>query len=105
MPDTDDDDEALLCDLLICQDIDDNDHLQDASNLAWRFDVEVPVDEAPVQVCEDQLEELIYLATNAKKQRTEVKLSTLTDSELLEFEKAKRAEVDTGLRPGQCAGS
>ena len=100
VPDTDDDDEALLCDLLICQDIDDNSHLQDVSNLAWRFNVEVPVDEVPTHVCEDQLEELIFLATNAKKQRTEVKLSTLTASELQEFEKAKRAEVENWLKTG-----
>ena len=100
VPDTDDDDEALLCDLLICQDIDDNSHLQDVSILAWRFNVEVPVDEVPTHVCEDQLEELIFLATNAKKQRTEVKLSTLTASEQQEFEKAKRAEVENWLKTG-----
>ena len=100
VPDSDMEDDALLCDFLMCQDIDDTSHLRDENNLAWRYELEVPIEDAKANMCEDQLEELIFLATNQKKARTEVKLSTLSESEQLEFEKAKTAEVDNWLKTG-----
>ena len=42
VPDIDEEGDSLLCDLLICQDMDDNRHLQDNPKLALRFEVEVP---------------------------------------------------------------
>ena len=44
--------------------------------------------------------ELLFLATTQKKQRTEVKLSTLTTSERQEFEEAKSKEVRNWLQTG-----
>jgi len=38
------------------------------------------------------------LATSAKKQRTEVKLSTLTPEEIKEFEKAKESEIQNWVK-------
>ena len=100
VPDTDEEGDSLLCDLLICQDLDDNRHLQADSNLAWRLEVEVPETDISNDVSAEQLETMIFLATNQKKQRTEVKLCTLTDSERQEFDKAKQAEVDNWLKTG-----
>ena len=85
---------------LLCQDLDDSQHLKTTSDLAWRFEVDVPADDVCFNISHDQVEELIFLASNPKKQRTEVKLSTLSPSEKAEFEKAKQTEVDNWLKTG-----
>ena len=48
-------------------------------------------------------EELVFLATASKKQRTEVKLSTLDSAEKKEFELAKTKEVNNWLQTGTVA--
>jgi len=45
-------------------------------------------------------EELVFLATATKKQRTEVKLSTPDPAEKKEFEFAKAKEVKYGFKLG-----
>lgn len=100
IPDTDEEGESLLCDLLLCHDIDDNRHLQEDPNLAWRFEVEVPEPDMSDKISDEQLETMICLATSQKKQRTEVKLCTLTESERQEFDRAKQAEVENWLKTG-----
>ena len=100
VPDTDEEGDSLLCDLLLCQDVDDSRHLQNDPNLAWRWEVEVPESDMRNNISSEQFENMIFLATNQKKQRTEVKLCTLTDSERQEFEKAKQAEVENWLKTG-----
>ena len=100
VPVPDSDDDGLMCDLLLCQDLDDSQHLKTTSDLAWRFEVDVPADDVCFNISHDQVEELIFLASNPKKQRTEVKLSTLSPSEKAEFEKAKQTEVDNWLKTG-----
>jgi hypothetical protein len=92
--------DQLVCDLLLCQDIDEQCHLTSAVDLAWRYEIEV--DDQHVNFCEspDQVEDTILLATAAKKQRTEIKLSQLTACEREEFEKAKGAEISNWLSTG-----
>ena len=70
----------------------------DNQHLAWRceYDMIIPhefANEAPTP-----LESWILLATNAKKQRTEVRLSELTPSEREEFKAAKQAEVHNWIK-------
>ena len=69
------------------------------SNCAWRQEYEVPW--SVEQLNENTLEENIaLLATSAKRQRTEVKLSSLTEAEQKEFEKAKQSEIQNWLSTG-----
>lgn len=92
--------DQLVCDLLLCQDIDEQCHLTNAVDLAWRFEVEVDPKHIPSVVPPDDVEEIVLLATASKKQRTEIKLSQLTASEYEEFEKAKGAEIANWLSTG-----
>ena len=69
-----------------------------SANYAWRMELEVPK-----VISSDSympIEDLIFVATNQKKQRTEVKLSTLSPEEKEEFEKAKQSEVNNWLQTG-----
>ena len=95
VPETDDE---LLCDMLTCTDAEAFLASEPNENLAWRFELEIPQDipnESNIQI-----DDLILLATNQKKQRTEVKLSHLTIQEQEEFEKAKASEVNNWLQTG-----
>ena len=87
-------------DLLLCEDVDWILQATDlASDTAWKceFDVSLnPSDQLP----QNQEEAWTLLATNAKKQRTEVRLSELTPAEKVEFEKAKEAEVQNWIQTG-----
>ena len=93
-----DDDDELICDLLTCAD----DHIEmpraSDSNYAWRMELDVP--EVISNDSYMPIEDLICVATNQKKQRTEVKLSTLSPEEKEEFEKAKQSEVNNWLQTG-----
>ena len=86
--------------LLICQDADwvlQAESLE--TDMAWRceFDINLAAGE---RIPETQTESWIMLATNAKKQRTEVRLSELSREERQEFEKAKEAEVQNWIQTG-----
>jgi len=86
--------------LLICQDADwvlQAESLE--TDMAWRceFDINFAAGE---RIPETQTESWIMLATNAKKQRTEVRLSELSREERQEFEKAKEAEVQNWIQTG-----
>jgi transposase InsO family protein len=59
---------------------------------AWRCEFEVPSHLAKVN-CQGQPPESLLLATTEKKQRTEVKLTTLTVEEQAAFKKAKESEI------------
>ena len=93
-----DDDDELICDLLTCTDV--NVEMPGApdSNYAWRMELDVP--EVISNDSYMPIEDLICVATNQKKQRTEVKLSTLSPEEKEEFEKAKLSEVNNWLQTG-----
>ena len=58
--------------------------------------VEIQLESMCLQNTEPTEGELLMLATATKRQRTEVKLSTLDSSERKEFEEAKAKEVETG---------
>ena len=66
-------------------------------NFAWRCEYEMTIPECHLNRPPSQREAWALLVTNAKKQRTEVKLSELSASERSEFEAAKQAEVSNWI--------
>ena len=81
-----DDDDELYCRAF---------HVQE--DQVWRFEVEVSVPEAR-QMAERELDEQVaFIVSNAKKQRAEVKLSSLTWKEKQEFDAAKQKEIQSWL--------
>lgn len=80
--------------------MDPHEHLQERDDLAWHFEIDMENPEGSTTVSSKQIEEMDFLATNAKKQRTEVKLSQLSPSEQAEFSKAKEAEISNWLSTG-----
>ena len=95
VPETDDE---LLCDHLICTDAETFLTCEAEESLAWRFELNVPTEYQDTTSI--PIDDIILLATNQKKQRTEVKLSQLTPEEREEFEKAKTTEVNNWLQTG-----
>ena len=98
-PVPDDDADDLACDQLLC--IDDDQCLwSEGDSLAWKC--EIPVFEKDIQAWKEETNatDMAFLVSAAKRQRSEVKLSTLNDSEKLEFQKAKRAEVQNWIKTG-----
>ena len=68
--------------------------------LAWRYEIDCELDQ-PLSVRKPSNEEaVIHLATSAKKQRSEVKLSTLNAEELRQFEEAKQKEINNWISTG-----
>ena len=62
--------------------------------------VKIQLESMCLQNTEPTEGELLMLATATKRQRTEVKLSTLDSSERKEFEEAKAKEVQNWLETG-----
>ena len=95
-------DDELVCDLLTCTDVEDQSHLQGDENLAWRC--EVSIDNGLLQgpKTEQDVESFVFLATAAKKQRTEVKLSQLTETER-NLNRQKSRRLPAGLAQAQFA--
>ena len=91
-------DDELVCDLLLCEDDDGPSPWETSESLAWRFEVDVPT--YFMTEAESNVEDAILLATNQKKQRTEVKLSQLTSTERELFEKSKTTEINNWIQTG-----
>ena len=72
----------------------------DTHDAAWRCEFEIPIERTPDRQVPTEKETWVLLATSAKKQRTEVKLTTLTPEERHEFELAKDSEVQNWIRTG-----
>ena len=69
-------------------------------DLAWKcdFDVTIPVTYAASDL--STVEAWTFLASTARKQRSEVRLGELTRQERAEFKVAKQAEVDNWIKTG-----
>ena len=94
--------DELVCDLLTCDDMD-NEIGPDGHNLFWRAELEISPEQLEKTMSyqnQNREEAFLFLATNAKKQRTKVKLSTLDPAERQEFEVAKDKEVKNWLQTG-----
>ena len=68
------------------------------TNAAWKCEFGISRQLEPGSSIPSEEETWIMLATSAKKQRTEVKLSTLTPEEIQEFEKAKESEIQNWVK-------
>ena len=95
VPDADDE---LVCDLLLSEDIEPQCVQRTEVPLAWRVEFQVPQEFENGHTI--PVEDIIMLATNQKKSRTEVRLSELTSEERAEFERAKSTEVNNWLQTG-----
>ena len=70
---------------------------------AWRAEFECTVPDQFKTKAPTELETWVLLATQAKKQRTEVRLSTLTPDEKREFDLAKEKEIQNWIQTGTIA--
>ena len=84
-------DGQLICDLLLCQDVDEQCHLACPTDLAWKLELNVDMTLNPSRGHHAQIEDAIMLATASKKQRNEIKQVNRMNSE-----KPKRRRYSTG---------
>ena len=105
IPIPDDTADELVCDLLTCHDVE-TEIGPDGQDLFWRTELEISPEQltnAMQSQNQNREEAFLFLATTAKRQRTEVKLSTLDPAERQEFENAKNKEVNNWLQTGTVA--
>ena len=99
VPDLEDDSDGLTTTHLLCCDAEVMTVDTAEQPCAWRCEFDVPR-----HLChedfQNQSADEILLATNEKKQRTEVKLSMLTEEEQAAFQQAKEAEITNWLKTG-----
>ena len=94
-----DDDEDLICDNLVC--LDDEEIVCPLSEeLAYHMEVTVNHQDIEAWKSEENPQDMLFIATAAKRQRSEVKISTLTTEEKLQFQKAKEAEIQNWIKTG-----
>ncbi len=92
-------DEELLCQGFISQDIDPICFVQeDMTNVAWRIEINIGTDDIEAWRNETKPEDMLFLATAAKRQRSEVKLCNLDTKEREEFNLAKKSEIMNWLK-------
>ena len=105
IPIPDDTADELVCDLLTCHDVE-TEIGPDGQDLFWRTELEISPEQltnAMQSQNQNREEAFLFLATTTKRQRTEVKLSTLDPAERQEFENAKNKEVNNWLQTGTVA--
>ena len=95
-----DTDEELICESLLCQDVEELIFHQAHENVGWKCEVIIDEDDIQQWLLEDQVTEMAFLASAAKRQRAEVKLTELTAAERKEFDTAKHTEISNGIKTG-----
>ena len=95
--DTDDD---LICEGLICEDVESLIFHQTHENVGWKCEIIVNEEDIRQWQLENDPSEMIFLATAAKRQRSEVRMTELSSEEKKEFTAAKQAEVQNWLKTG-----
>ena len=93
-------DDNLLCECLWSIDTQPSALEEPTENLAWRCEVLITQDDIEQWKQEEDPTDLIFVASAAKRQRSEIKLSTLSPSEQKEFQKAKESEIQNWLKTG-----
>ena len=91
---TGDTDEELICDSLICVDAEPILYEQATENIGWKC--EIIVDQK--DIIGEHTADMIFLATAAKRQRSEVRMVELSSAEKREFQQAKDNEVQNWLK-------
>ena len=98
-----DTDDELMCDGLYCIDLDESPlyHTEhETCTEAWTCHVYVTEDDILNWKNETDMSDMTFVATAAKRQRSEVKLSTLSEAERREFQKAKESEIQNWVKTG-----
>ena len=85
---------------LTCQEPTNEFTCEDAGIRCWTCEFDMNLKEPLASHTPGTEESWLLLATTAKKQRTEVKLSSLSAAELAESQKAKQAEVENWITTG-----
>ena len=67
---------------------------------AWRCEFDITLPEGKEDLPQSEEESWLLLATSAKKQRSEVKLTELNQAERQEFDKAKQSEIANWIQTG-----
>ena len=99
VPDADED-ENLVTTHLLCCDAEDILNVDPSDTpCAWRCEFDLPRDVQP-EHCQSWSADEILMVTTEKKQRTEVKLATLSKEEQEAFKSAKETEVQNWLKTG-----
>ena len=98
-PVPEDDDDDLYCEGLYCID-EDPCLFTEELDLAWRPEIDVNSQDLHEWKSEDNKADMAFLVSGAKKQRAEVKMSTLTSAEKEEFQKAKDVEIQNWIKTG-----
>ena len=97
----DDDDDDLYCEGYHCIDLDvPIDPQTSEHDLAWKCEVHVTDSDIMAWQDESDPAEMAFVASAAKRQRAEVRLSELTAAEKAQFQKAKESEVQNWVNTG-----
>ena len=89
----------VLDDALVSTDLEEDVCVDSRHDLAWKAEIFITEDEWNASVSSSgTLDSDALIAATSKKQHTEVKLHQLTAQEKLEFEEAKRKEIDSWLK-------
>ena len=99
VPIPDSSEDELLCQGLISQDVDPICFVQDdMKNVSWRIEIKIGSEDIEAWRKETNPEDMLFLATAAKRQRAEVKLCNLNAKEREEFHIAKKSEIMDWLK-------
>ena len=98
IPDEDNDDD-LICDSLLCHDLDPC-LFSDQHDLAWRLEIDVNQKDIDAWRQEEVPQDMAFVVSAAKKQRSEVKLSSLSPKEKEAFQRAKETEIENWIKTG-----
>ena len=98
-PIPDDDSDDLTCDNLLCIDQDSLVCPLD-EDTAFHMEVTVTHDDIEAWKAEENPQEMLFVASAARRQRSEVKLATLSAEEKQQFQKAKESEIQNWIRTG-----
>ena len=93
------DEDDLVCKGLHCEDLE-PESFELEPHQAWKCEVYVTEHDVQEWKRESNPFECSFLATAAKRQRSEVKLANLTPAERIEFQKAKDQEIQNWLKTG-----
>ena len=95
-------DDELICEEigLYSEDIEKTVVPESTGNQVWRCEVILTASDIEAWKSEPNPEEMSFVVSAAKRQRSEVKLSELSPSEKAEFSKAKSAEIQNWVRTG-----
>ena len=94
-----DDDDELTCDNLVCTD-DDGFECPLTEDLVFHMEVTINDRDIEAWKAEENPQDMLFVASAARRQRSEVKISTLTQDEKQQFQKAKEAEIQNWIKTG-----